>query len=288
MLSFVFSLIILSLFEIGIGKATVLIREDGTVEPENSPIQKNGTVYYLMGDINQSVSILKNDIIFDGNGYIINPITRGVTIYGVDNVTVKNCIIKEGKEVGFMVDRSSNIKILNNTVTGTSVLFPGLQPTGGILFWIVNSSIISGNYLEENYESIFLGAKSQYNLIVANILINNQNGISLYDSSNNRIYKNNFINNTIQVYDNKSTSINTWQNNSEGNYWDDFNGIDSNGDGIGDTPYILDENNQDNYPLMNPVKIQAIPEFLLANILIIFILLTSLVVVFRNKVRKKG
>jgi hypothetical protein len=35
---------------------------------------------------------------------------------------------------------------------------------------------------------------------------------------------------------------------------------DSNDDGKGDTPYIIDENNRDNYPLMNPVVIPEFPE----------------------------
>ena len=35
-----------------------------------------------------------------------------------------------------------------------------------------------------------------------------------------------------------------------GNYWDDYNGSDTNGDGIGETPYIIDGNNSDNYPLI--------------------------------------
>jgi hypothetical protein len=39
----------------------------------------------------------------------------------------------------------------------------------------------------------------------------------------------------------------------EGNYWSDYNGTDSNGDGIVDTPYIIDDKNVDHYPLMKPL-----------------------------------
>ena len=36
----------------------------------------------------------------------------------------------------------------------------------------------------------------------------------------------------------------------EGNYWSEYNGTDSNQDGIGDTPYTINANNIDHYPLM--------------------------------------
>jgi len=47
-------------------------------------------------------------------------------------------------------------------------------------------------------------------------------------------------------------SKNIWDNGWEGNYWSDYTGKDRNGDEIGDTPYVIDENNRDNYPIMNP------------------------------------
>ncbi|MFZ2070443.1 MAG: NosD domain-containing protein, partial [Halobacteriota archaeon] len=77
----------------------------------------------------------------------------------------------------------------------------------------------------------------------------------------NKIYYNNFINNTDNVYSSSSTNI--WNSTEKitytykrktyenylGNYWDDYTGGDANGDGIGDNPYSIDSNN-DNYPLM--------------------------------------
>jgi hypothetical protein len=41
-----------------------------------------------------------------------------------------------------------------------------------------------------------------------------------------------------------------WDNGSEGNYWSNYNGTDSNNDGIGDTYFIISDGVKDNYPLM--------------------------------------
>jgi len=64
---------------------------------------------------------------------------------------------------------------------------------------------------------------------------------------------------TAELWD----SRNIWDNGypSGGNYWSNYNGTDlysgpcqnvTGSDGIGDTPYVIDANNQDNYPLMKP------------------------------------
>lgn len=81
------------------------------------------------------------------------------------------------------------------------------------------------------------------------MISHNRIGISVQMSSNNnRIFHNNFINNIESPR--SVDSINSWDNGVEGNYWRDYSGTDENYDGIGDTPYSIEENSQDEYPLM--------------------------------------
>jgi len=101
--------------------------------------------------------------------------------------------------------------------------------------------------------------------ITWNELFNNSNhGIYLYDSNKGIIYLNNLYGNggtSSQGYDNNN---NTWDNGTHGNYWDDYNGTDSGGDGIGDTPYALDGGAEDSYPLTNRTDNNVpreVPEF---------------------------
>jgi len=119
----------------------------------------------------------------------------------------------------------------------------------GIYLYYSNNNVISSNdaYSNKDY-GIYLQYSSSNIISNNNAHSNNWYGINLYYSSNNNtIHHNNFINNTDQVW---SDSVNVWNDNNEGNYWSDYAGQDLNGNGIGDTPYIIDVNNQDNHPLM--------------------------------------
>jgi parallel beta-helix repeat protein len=107
---------------------------------------------------------------------------------------------------------------------------------------------------------IFIDSCNNTNLQNNNVA-NNDLGLYVRFSSNNYVYHNKFVNNTQQVLTYNSTIM--WDDGypSGGNYWSDYTGADSysgpyqnetGNDGIGDTPYVIDANNMDNYPLMKP------------------------------------
>ena len=82
-------------------------------------------------------------------------------------------------------------------------------------------------------------------------------GTSIYGSIEDVISNNNYFYNTVQFSANESYYLsfgnNVSVNTIEGNYWSNYNGKDVNGDGVGDSPYNINANNQDNHPLMKPV-----------------------------------
>jgi len=156
-------------------------------------------------------------------------------------------------EFGINLVSSSNNVLIGNNITGHTV---------GIIFENSNENVISENYVAGSSGcGIFLGGSSN-NTISGNTVANNwDEGISVPASSENSIYHNNFVNNLDQVRN--YSSVNTWDDGypSGGNYWSDYTGVDEfsglnqdqlGSDGIGDTPYIINEDNQDTYPLMNP------------------------------------
>ena len=109
----------------------------------------------------------------------------------------------------------------------------------------------SNNYIKNNRDGIYI--YGSYNTIFLNDIVDNKRyGIIVSTTSgnkNNLVYHNNLINNTIQAY---SQRDNQWDNGypSGGNYWDDYNGTDNDGDGIGDTPYHIPNNVFDRYPFI--------------------------------------
>jgi len=99
------------------------------------------------------------------------------------------------------------------------------------------------------------------NLFYANYVADNGWGVNTgYNSKIATLYHNNFLSNRYQVSTLFSGSYSTqyFDNGVEGNYWSDYNGKDADGDGIGDTPYVIDANRSDRYPLMIPFDIDSV------------------------------
>jgi parallel beta-helix repeat protein len=217
---------------------------------DTSNLINNKPIHYCANETNLAI----NSVTHPQIGYL--------ACINCDNVTVENHTFTNNAQ-GILIAYTNNSKIKNNNITANEY--------GVILKSSFNSTLCKNNITDNPNYGIEL-EDSFNNTIFENKLRNNGYGIFLHDSSDNtffgnwiadneygispcpdypnRFYHNNFVNNIQQVYFEDSVYANFWDNSFEGNYWSNYTGVDLDHDGIGDTPHVLDADNQDNYPLM--------------------------------------
>jgi len=187
----------------------------------------------------QSCRVIGN--VAKGNG-------QGIALYSSSEARIEANNVSVNT-VGISLALSHNNTIIGNRATNSSMGGHGITLSSDSF----NNSI-SNNDLSGNYHGMWLSGSFD-NLIINNTITDNELlGIELANSSNNTMYHNNFINNPKHiVIDDKSIGV--WDSGYPfgGNFWDDFPGIDENGDNIGDTPYVVSTNNQDAFPLITPI-----------------------------------
>lgn len=267
---------------------TIRIMSDGSVSPSDVPLMQNGDVYTFIGNITNSIIVERNNITINGGGFALvgEGMGMGLNLTSSSNVTIRRLRVI-GFEKGIGLSQSSRNNISDNSIVSNSAGIFAAESVGNFFsnnqvtnntngIWLIGSpeNNISGNYLAGNDEAMFLG-DSVGNRLYENNIIQNEVGVQLNSSlnkyGNNTFYHNNFAENAFQVRLNSSSYVNSWDNGypSGGNFWSDFNGTDlyrgefqnvSGNDGLGDTPYAIDTNNLDRYPLIHPFGFAPCPD----------------------------
>lgn len=230
----------------------ITIKSDGSIEPETEFINRRGSLYVLTANLSQNyaVKIQCNNIIFDGKGHIINGTisegygyaNNGLSLESVTNVTVKNLEVTGFMDHDIFLKNCSKCSILNlkaykilvaesNFINITESVI-GNAGLGYIMMRLSNNNMIT----RSNITSIDVGCCDL-----------------------NKIFANNFLsNNSYHV----TNSVASWDNGSVGNYWSDYvtkypKASEIGNTGIGDTPYVIDADNIDNFPLMAPFVVSS-------------------------------
>ncbi len=172
----------------------------------------------------------------------------GIYIAGGDNNTVIGNTANYNNDYGIYLSNSNN-----NTLSGNIANSNGYD---GIHLYHSDYNTISGNTANSNDEIGIRLDESNNNTVTQNMIKGNNGGLwieaipGFFDSSENSIFLNCFIDNKGNAYDEGTN--NYWDNGIKGNYWDDYNNTDTDGDGIGDVPYTIfgPAGSQDRFPLM--------------------------------------
>jgi len=208
---------------------------------------------------------------YSSNNLISNCCLLGATIslHAAHNNTISN-----NTNLRVYLDHSNYNTISNNDLTGSRVaesvnirngannLILRNNSTKIVLSPSASSNLIFGNRINNaNWIFLHIGPESTKNLFVGNEIVGPFVVQSSINSPDNLFYHNNFIDAWSAEYNPlENNATNKWNTTNEGNYWNDYLGEDLNHDGIGDTPYIINAFNQDNYPLMNPINIAQEPQ----------------------------
>lgn len=248
------------------------ISSDNAVNGKSLIYYKNSSNIEIDGALIGQLLIANCTDISVKNIHISNT-TLGIALAYVENGSIVGNSLTFN-ECGLDVEYSENISIFENDISNNS--------WDGIYLEKSNKCNISGNIISYNSPAGIIILTSSNSTINNNNITNNEVGINLTNSVSFQIYHNNFINNIDQAIDDNGNE-NTWDNGypSGGNYWADYTGIDSDLDGIGDTPYVIDGDSQDRFPLLNEFIIPEFQEIIIPIIAMIGLFL--LCNIFRKK-----
>jgi len=256
---------------------------DGYVEVDRDNMILDGRGFLLSGDWGTAAGIWVNG----RTNVTIRNLSVNDHYYSIALTSASNCTISRCKvsSAAIVIESSSNNVIAENNIEffGSFELVLSQSDDNSIIGNTMNKGIradgsyrnsILGNDIVGADTAILLDFGSSNNIVSGNNIYDNAIGVQIDSSSSNTIYDNNFINNTLQASIANSagySSINLWNGGypSGGNYWSDYrtkypHAAEIDSSGIWNTPYVIDANNTDYYPLENETA-QAFPIILILS-----------------------
>lgn len=275
----------------------IRIQSDGSVSPSNVPIQREGDVYRLTSNVYSPIVVDRDNIVIDGAGYTIQGNYNGTR---TDDWVVGQGPNQNTSSIPWTIGIDVATKFRYN-LTVKNVNLKNFYI--GIYVWTSNNTII-GNSMTENIVGILLSGDS--NKIVENYVAHNEEGV--FFGVNNPgntpldilVTNNSFVDNNIQFSGcfcetyNPNEPAHTWDDGARGNYWSNYNGTDTDGDGIGDTQYVIDQQNLDRFPLIENRLVLPTPKpaglfsEIMVSIIIIAIILVAAGLIIVVKRRRKN
>jgi parallel beta-helix repeat protein len=223
----------------------------------NSSLVRNN----VTGNLDRGIQMLGSN-----NNFVSQNLMSGNTLDGMYAYNSHNNTLSENQAIGNMRDGIWVDTCINNTLIHNNV---SRNAANGIyLLTSIRCQVRYNNVVGNNFVGLQLSVDANNNSIVGNYLSENvRYGISLYDCSYNRIFSNNFVNRyQAQVF---LGSSNSWDNSypEGGNFWSDYVGADlfwgpyqniTGSDGTGDTPYIINSDNRDRYPMISQTRVHDV------------------------------
>ena len=232
----------------------IIIKDDGTIDPPDASIQRDGDTYTFTGNVYAEISVQKSNVVLDGAGY---------TLQGPYNGTRESAfVIGEGPDQvsnDTKVPYSIGIDLAFPSVVGLTVENLNIKNFSiGMYIWTTNNTV-TGNAITDTIVGVLLSGEN--NRITRNFVARNTQGIffgwtdtgaipvGIEISHNSFDANERHLSGCLCEDYNLTETPHTWDDGKEGNFWSDYNGSDTDNDGIGDTPYTIDVLNQDRFPL---------------------------------------
>ncbi|RLC74276.1 MAG: hypothetical protein DRI61_16975, partial [Chloroflexi bacterium] len=195
--------------------------------------------------------------------------TYGIYFFSSPNSSITQCSIFNNSGHGTYLYRSHNTEAID-----CDFYHNGYD--GICLSSVTGCKVINCNFYENYFLGVYFSSYECSDNVVEYCTISNNSGYGVYlfmsgsrnviryneiidngiygcfaeHSNGNIIHHNMFMNNACNAFE--LYSSNSWDGEEVGNYWDDYTGMDEDGNGIGDIPYDIPQNeNQDAYPLMH-------------------------------------